>query len=293
VTTLSDQREPRTWHPNPKTPTFKVPNGAVDAHCHVFGPGKNFPYAKERKYTPQDASAEMLMDLHRHLGFERRVLVQASCHGTDNTAMVDCLKSDPHNSRGVAVVKPDIEDTELDALHAAGVRAVRFNFLRRLVDPGPLEPRMELAKRIADRGWHVVVYFEPADLGDLIPFFRELPTQVVIDHLGRPDISAGQDDQVFQTFLRLIKDTKFWIKVGCPERLTISGPPYADVIPFSKRVVELAGDRVLWGTDWPHPNMKSHIPDDGELVDLIPMIAPTASAQQALLVDNPTKLYWD
>ncbi len=290
---MAEQREPKTWHPNPKLPDFVVPEGAVDAHCHVFGPDEKFPFAPERKYTPQDASAEMLMNLHRRLGFKRRVLVQASCHGTDNSAMVDLLNRDPINSRGVAVVKPEIEDAELDVLDAAGVRAVRFNFLRRLVDPGPLEPRLNLAHRIAERGWHVVVYFEPADLEDLVPFFKALPTRVVVDHLGRPDIAAGTDDKVFQSFLRLIEDAKFWVKVGCPERLSISGPPYTDVIPFAQRVIEMAGDRVLWGTDWPHPNMKSHLPDDGQLVDLIPIIAPSVSAQKALLVENPTTLYFD
>lgn len=290
---MSDfQTSEPTWHPNPKQPTFKAPAGAVDAHCHVFGPGNSFPYAPERKYTPVDAPKEKLFALRDHLGFSKNVIVQASCHGKDNSALIDALLAANNNARGVAVVSPDITDEELADMHQAGVRAVRFNFLKRLVDPAPKPVYTRMAERVAKLGWHVVVYFEEADRKELEPFLISLPTTVVIDHMGRPDIKAGIDSRGFSQFLKLMENDKFWVKVGCPERLTIDGPPYNDVAPFAKKLIEKVPDRVLWGTDWPHPNMKSHLPDDGELVDRIPVIAPTKIAQQKLLIDNPNLLYW-
>jgi len=281
-----------TWHPNPSQPSFQVPEGSVDAHCHVFGPANTFPYAAERKYTPVDAPKEKLFALRDHLGFSKNVIVQASCHGKDNAALIDALLAANDNARGVAVVSPDITDEALVDMHQAGVRAVRFNFLKRLVDPAPKPVYARMAERIAKLGWHVVVYFEEADREELVPFLKSLPITIVIDHMGRPDIKAGVNSKGFKSFLALMDDEKFWVKVGCPERLTIDGAPYNDVAPFAKKLVEHAPNRVLWGTDWPHPNMKSHLPDDGLLVDRIPVIAPTLIAQKKLLIDNPKLLYW-
>lgn len=281
------------FHPNPSKPAFRPPPGAVDAHCHVFGPGDVFPYAPERKYTPCDAPKDKLFALRDFLGFERNVIVQASCHGRDNRALVDALNSAGDKARGVAVVGPDVTDAELAAMDAAGVRAVRFNFVKRLVDSTPREVFTTIAERIAELGWHIVVYFEAPDLPELKPFLESLPTTVVIDHMGRPDVAQGVDGTDLRRFIELLDgNTRFWTKVSCPERLTKQGPPYDDVVPFARTLVELFPDRVLWGTDWPHPNMKSHMPDDGTLVDVIPRIAPTAELQRALLVDNPARLYW-
>ncbi len=280
------------FHPNPKSPDFKVPPGAVDAHCHVFGPSDQFPFAQARKYTPCDAGKDQLFALRDHLGFARNVIVQASCHGRNNDALVDALNSAGKLARGVAVVGPDVSDGELAAMNAAGVRAVRFNFVSRLVDATPQEVFLGIAERIARLGWHIVVYFEAPDLQGLIPFLQQLPTDVVIDHMGRPDVAKGVDHPDFKRFISLMEDDKFWTKVTCPERLTLTGPPYDDVIPFARTLVDRFPDRVLWGTDWPHPNMKSHMPDDGQLVDMIPKIAATATHQKALLVDNPMRLYW-
>ena len=281
-----------TWHPNPKKPDFIVPDGAVDAHCHVFGPAASFPYAAERKYTPVDAPKEKLFALRDHLGFSKNVIVQASCHGRDNSALLDALRHSINQARGVAVVSPDITDNELSDMHDAGVRGVRFNFLKRLVDPAPKPVYTRMAERVAKLGWHVVVYFEEADREELVPFLKSLPTEVVIDHMGRPEIAAGVENSNFRAFLSLMDDEKFWVKVGCPERLTLTGPPYDDVAPFAQALVERAPDRVLWGTDWPHPNMKSHLPDDGLLVDRIAKIATTEALQNKLLVENPNRLYW-
>ncbi|MFC4313198.1 amidohydrolase family protein [Steroidobacter flavus] len=287
----------RDWlvfHPSPSKPTFRAPPGAVDAHCHVFGPGDVFPYAPERKYTPCDAPKEKLWELRDYLGFERNVIVQATCHGADNRALVDALKASNNRARGVATVKQDVTDAELQALDAAGVRGVRFNFVKRLVDTTPREVLHSIAERIKPLGWHIVIYFEAAELHELYDFFTSLPTTVVVDHMGRPDVTKPVDGPEFELFVRLMRENaNFWSKVSCPERLSKTGPDaYDDVVPFARRIVETFPDRVLWGTDWPHPNMKSHMPDDGKLVDFIPRIARTAELQRKLLVDNPMTLYW-
>ncbi|CUH67826.1 putative metal-dependent hydrolase of the TIM-barrel fold protein [Thalassovita gelatinovora] len=281
------------FHPAPKVPDFTPPAGAVDAHCHVFGPADTFPYSAKRKYTPCDAPKEKLFALRDHLGFSRNVIVQASCHGTDNAALVDALETAGPLARGVAVVSPDVTDAELDAMDKAGVRAVRFNFVKRLVDDTPREVFTGIAERITKLGWHIVVYFEAPDLEDLAPFLTSLPGIIVVDHMGRPDVSKGADHPDFDRFIALMAENdNIWVKVSCPERLTVAGPPYDDVVPFSRRLVEAFPDRVLWGTDWPHPNMKSHMPDDGQLVDVIPRIATTEDARRKLLIDNPMRLYW-
>jgi 2-pyrone-4,6-dicarboxylate lactonase len=282
------------FHSNPSRPSFAVPRGAVDAHCHVFGPGDVFPYAPERKYTPCDAPKEKLFALRDYLGFERNVIVQATCHGNDNRALVDALRHSGGRARGVASVGRDITDAELSSLHDAGVRGTRFNFVRRLVDFTPREVLFEIASRIAPLGWHVVVYFEAKDLPELWDFFTTLPTTVVVDHMGRPDVGKPVDGPEFDLFVRLLSGHPgIWSKVSCPERLSNSGPPdYHDVVPFAKRLVETFPDRVLWGTDWPHPNMKTHMPDDGKLVDFVPRIAATPDLQHKLLIDNPLRLYW-
>lgn len=282
------------YHQNPSRPAFALPEGAVDAHCHVFGPAAAFPYAPERKYTPADAPKEKLWALRDYLGFERNVIVQASCHGTDNRALVDALRHSGGRARGIAVVATDITDAALHDLDRAGVRGIRFNFLKRLADPPPPESLRDLVDRVRRLGWHIVVYFEAADLPGLFDFLAALPTIVVIDHMGRPDVSLDPDGPEFGLFMQLLEENEhIWCKVSCPERLSRVGPPgYGDVVPYARKVVESFPDRVLWGTDWPHPNMKSHMPDDGKLVDFIPMIAETEAQQHQLLVDNPRRLYW-
>ncbi|MBV1701953.1 MAG: amidohydrolase family protein [Hyphomicrobiales bacterium] len=281
------------WHPHPSKPQFRLPKGAVDAHCHVFGPGDVFPFAPERKYTPCDASAAQLFALRDFLGFERNVIVQATCHGADNRALVDALQKSNGKARGVATVKRSVTDAELQALNMAGVRGVRFNFVKRLVDALPFDSLAEIAGRVAKLGWHIVIYFEAEDLAEYFDFFASLPTTVVVDHMGRPDVSKDAFGPEFELFVRLMQRDNFWCKVTCPERLSRTGPnTYDDVVPFARRIVEAFPERVLWGTDWPHPNLKSHMPDDGKLVDFIPRIAVTERLQNQLLVENPMRLYW-
>ncbi|MGW5306060.1 amidohydrolase family protein [Streptomyces griseoluteus] len=289
------------WHPRPSRPRFRLPEGAVDAHCHVFGPGEVFPYAPERKYTPCDASKDQLFALRDRLGLTRSVVVQATCHGADNSAMVDALRASGGTARGVATLRPDVTDAQVRELHAAGVRGVRFNFVKRLVDGAPQDDLRKIVERIAPYGWHVVVYFEAADLAGLRDFLLSVPVPLVVDHMGRPDVAQNPFGPEFESFLDLLRARPdIWCKVTCPERLSVSGPPalggerepYRDVVPFARRVVEEFPDRVLWGTDWPHPNLVGHMPDDGLLVDFVPHIAPTAHLRHQLLVANPTRLYW-
>jgi 2-pyrone-4,6-dicarboxylate lactonase len=282
------------YHPNPVTPRFRLPPGSVDAHCHVFGPGERFAYAPERRYTPCDAPKEVLWQLRDRLGFARNVIVQATCHGADNSAVLDALRASNDRARGIATVREDISDAQLHELDAAGVRGVRFNFVKRLVKVTARDVLERIARRIAPLGWHVVIYFEGADLPELFDFFTGLPVPLVIDHMGRPDVRKPAEGPEFALF-RVLMGTRedIWCKVTCPERLSVSGPPaFDDVVPFARSIVEQFPDRVLWGTDWPHPNLKQQMPNDGHLVDFIPRIAVTAQLQHKLLVDNPMRLYW-
>jgi 2-pyrone-4,6-dicarboxylate lactonase len=281
------------FHPNPSKPAYKPPPGAVDAHCHVFGPEATFPFAPKRKYTPCDAPKETLFQRRDFLGFDKNVIVQATCHDTDNRALVDALVNSNGKATGVAFVGEEITDAELKELDRAGVKGVRFNFIKRLVDSTPKDVMQRIAARIAKLDWHVVVYFEHADLDEMGAFLTSLPTTLVFDHMACPDVAKGVEHANFQRFLEFLdQNTNCYTKVTCPERFSLAGAPYDDVVPFARVIVERFPDRVLWGTDWPHPNMKNEAPDDGVLVDMIPKIAPTAVLQKALLVDNPMRLYW-
>lgn len=274
----------------PSRPSHPPPAGACDAHCHVFGPAALFPYSEGRGYTPQDAPKERLFALHAHLGIARRVIVQASCHGTDNEALLDALRAAPESSRGIAGVAPDVPDAELDAMDALGVRGVRFNLLARLAKLTPPEAISALAERLAPRGWHLVLHFEPDQLGDLMPFIAALPVPVVIDHMARLDAQdiGGAE---YAAFLDLVRMPHVWTKVSGSERGSRQGEPYEDMVPAMRAVADAAPDRALWGTDWPHPVMSRPMPDDGKLVDLVWRAFPESAVRQAILVDNPARLY--
>ena len=281
------------FHPNPKKPDHALPAGACDAHCHVFGPAARFPFASTSTYVPVDASKETLFRRHRHLGVSRAVVMQASCHGTDNTAMLDALRAGGDDYRGVAVIAEDVTERALAEMHGAGVRGVRFNFVKRLGGGRPLGVYRTILDTVEPLGWHVVVYFDAEDLEELAPFLRGIRVPVVIDHMGRVPVEQGLASEPFRLLRDLLAgDGKFWVKTSCPERLSRTGPPWADVDPVARELLEIAPDRVLWGTDWPHPNMKSHMPDDGALVDRIMTICDTPDLRRQVLVDNPTRLYW-
>ena len=281
------------FHPNPKKPDMTLPAGAVDAHCHVFGPAATFPFSPTRTYTPVDAPKEKLAELQAHLGFERAVIVQASCHGTDNAALVDALEWGKGRYRGIAMVKPDVTDEELKRLDAAGVRGSRFNFVKHLGSDAALAAMDTLSKRYGALGWHVVIYFDTEKIHDLAPVIETVPVPVVIDHMGRVDPALGLDQPGMKLLEGLLSKRKdIWVKVSGSERLSHDGPPFADCVAQARHLVETFPDQVLWGTDWPHPNMKKWVPDDGQLVDLVGQIAPTPELLKKLLVDNPMRLYW-
>lgn len=289
---MTDQDRILSWHTSPSKPRYVPPAGAIDAHCHVFGPMAQFPFSAKAKYLPRDAGPEMLFALRDHLGFARNVIVQASCHGTDNAATLHAIAQSQGRARGVAVVDPAIGEDELHALHAGGIRGIRFNFLKRLVDDAPKDKFLEVARRLP-AGWHVVIYFEADILEELRPFMDAISVPLVIDHMGRPDVTQGPDGADMKAFRNLLASREdIWFKATCPDRLDPAGDPWN---AFADAVGPLVADypaRVLWGTDWPHPNMQDAIPDDGHLVDMIPRIAPTAELQQAMLVTNPLALYW-
>jgi 2-pyrone-4,6-dicarboxylate lactonase len=272
-----------------RKPAFEMPPRSCDTHCHVFGPAERFPYAPERSYTPpEDAPKEALRALHDHLGIERCVIVQASCHGTDNNAMLDAIASDPKHYRGVAIVDDSFSDADYDRLDRGGVRGVRFNFVKHLGGT----PDMGVFERVIDRvkghGWHVVLHLDAPDVALLSAMIRKLPLPFVIDHMGRAPGKAGPQQPAVRALIELSRLPNCWIKVAGSERISL--PPYDEATPIAQALIEAAPDRVLWGTDFPHPN-PSHQAEEADLVDLIPKFAPSQSARQKLLVDNPATLY--
>jgi 2-pyrone-4,6-dicarboxylate lactonase len=279
-------------HADPHPPrAFVPPPGACDAHCHVFGPAERFPFSPDRRYTPPDAGVDDLRRLHDRLGLDRAVIVQASCHGTDNAALLDALRRGEGRYAGVAMIDDGTTDAEVDDLHAAGVRGTRVNFVAHL-GGAPDTPAFErTVARAAARGWHIVVHLDAADLPRYADLLAGLPCAFVIDHMARVDAAAGLDQPPFRALLDLLADERCWVKVSGAERLTADGPPpYDDVVPYARAIVAAAPDRVLWGTDWPHPNVR-HMPDDGDLVDLVADFAPDEAVRHRILVDNPARLY--
>ncbi|MCG6903267.1 MAG: amidohydrolase family protein [Rhodobacter sp.] len=282
---------PLTWKQDPRMTTAVLPKGATDCHCHVFGPTSRFPYTETNPYKPADAPKEALFALHDRMGIDRCVIVQSAVHGHDNSVVVDAMQARPGRYLGIALAPPDVADAALDTAAAQGFRGVRFNYMAHLA-PGASDDELRaLAPRLADRGMHLQVHMDSGLIEGLTPVLTALPVTVVIDHFGRIDASKGRDQAPYQALLRLLDHANMWCKVSGCERASRQEPPYADAMPFAREIVARFGDRVVWGTDWPHPNYRADPPDDGDLFDLLPQIAPDAAALQALLVDNPTKLY--
>jgi predicted TIM-barrel fold metal-dependent hydrolase len=272
-------------------PQYIVPALACDAHCHVFGPAATFPYAPSRAYTPQDAPRDRLAALHAVLRIDRAVIVQASCHGTDNRATLDAIAHSGGRYRGVAIVDESFEDTDYVTLHEGGIRGVRFNFVRHLGGMPDMKGFHDVIQRVTPLGWHLIVHLDAVDIVELSSVFRSLPMPFVIDHMGRVKASAGMDQVPFRALLDLLQVENCWVKVCGSERVSATGPPFHDAVPFARALVEAAPDRVLWGTDWPHPNVGRFMPNDGDLVDLVPLIAPDDASRHKLLVENPARLY--
>jgi 2-pyrone-4,6-dicarboxylate lactonase len=275
----------------PRQPKLKLPRGACDAHVHVFGPRGRFPYAPGRGLAPTDAPKEALFALHDFLGIEHCVIVHTAAHGTDNAATADALAAKGGAYRGVALVPIDISDAELKRLDAAGFRGARFHYMAHLAKAAPIDEVIAFGKRLADIGWHLQIHMAAELIAELAPAIHRAPVPVVIDHMGRIDASLGLEQPAFRALLDLMQDSNVWVKVSGCDRATRQGPPYADAVPFARKLVEEFGDRCVWGLDWPHPNHQGPIPDDGELVDLLAKIAPREKQRQALLVDNPHRFY--
>lgn len=279
-------------HPDPHPPTaFVPPPAACDAHCHLFGPAAVFPFSTSRTYTPPDAGLERFERLQTRLGLSRAVFVQASCHGTDNAAMLDALSRGQGRYAGVGMIDDATSDVQLTRMHEVGVRGARFNFVRHLGGAPDLDTFWRLVDRIVPLGWHVVLHFDAQDLPEYGHLLDRMPTSYVIDHMARVDAAGGVDQPAFQHLLERLDDERCWVKISGAERLTSGGPPpYDDVVPFARALIAAAPERILWGTDWPHPNVR-HMPDDGDLVDLLADFAPEEATRHRVLVDNPARLY--
>lgn len=279
--------------PNPITPAYKPPPGACDAHCHVFGPADTFPYADDRSYTPPDAPVAALRTLHKTIGVERAVIVQASCHGTDNTAMLDAIASSGGAYKGIAIVDGTVTDAQLADLDRGGVRGVRFNFVAHLGGAPDLEVFDRTLDRIVDLGWHVVLHLDAEDILTYADRIKRIRVPFVIDHMGRVKAKGGLDQQPFKMLLELMKNPLAWVKICGAERVSSTGKrPFHDAVPFAAALLAAAPDRILWGTDWPHPNIANDMPNDGELVDLFARVTSDETLRRTVLVDNPTRLYW-
>jgi len=277
--------------PNTKAPSFRPPPLACDAHCHIFGPGAKFPYDPKAAYVPPDSPFEALRKLHSVLGFERAVIVHASCHGADMRATLDGIARSNGAYRGTAIVDESVTDKDYERMHAGGIRGVRFNFVKHLGG----RPDMAFFKRNVERakafGWHLILHLDAQDLVEFKDMFLKIPVPMVIDHMGRVVAKDGLEQQPFKVLLEFMRHENFWVKVTGAERVSSKGPPFDDAVPFAQALIAAAPDRILWGTDWPHPNIAKHMPNDGDLVDLIPLIAPDPAIQRKILVDNPHRLY--
>lgn len=282
---------PQSFHPSPSKPKLRLPRGACDAHVHVFGPQRVFPFAADRTFTPADAPKERLFALHEMLGIERCVIVQSSCHGFDNSAVSDAIAAKNGAYRGVALLPTNVDDAELRRLDELGFRGVRFNYMKHLGRSAPIDDVLALGNRLAPLGWHLQIHLDSALIETMAPSLKRSAAPIVIDHMGRVDAAFGLDQPAFKALLDLMHDNRFLVKVSCVERSSRRPAPYEDAIPFARTLVAAFGDRTLWGTDWPHPNSAHGPPDDGLLVDLLAEIAPSSAQRQALLVDNPQRFY--
>jgi 2-pyrone-4,6-dicarboxylate lactonase len=277
--------------PNPRTPAFKLPKGTVDTHCHVFGPVSRFPYSPDRPYTPPEAPYETLRALDTRLGIDRAVLVNATVYGRDNAVILDAIARSNGACRGIGNVDDKFSDKELEALDKGGLDGCRFTFLSRLGGMPDMAVFDRVVERIAPLGWHVDLYVEAKALDAFTPKLRKLPVSYVIDHMGVVDASQGLDQPGFVALLGLLAtDDKCWVKITGPERISATGAPFRDAVPFAQKLIATAPDRVIWGTDWPHPNVRV-MPNDGDLVDLVPLYAPDPILQRKLLVENPGRLF--
>ena len=279
--------------PEIRSPKIAFPAGAVDCLAHVCGPAVEFPYAKERIYTPPDATLAQYQSLLAILGIDRAVLVQPSVYGTDNRAMLAALTSFPNQFRGVAVIDSSITDTELESMHEAGVRGIRCN----VVDVSdksaglPIAQLTAIAKRIQPLGWHLELLAHVNEYPNLASTFADFPVDLVFGHFGYSHAKHGINDKGFQGLLELLKNNKAWVKMTGAYRICDGDFPYADMRPFSDEVLKANSGRLIWGSDWPHVMVKKQMPHDADLCDLFGSWVSDPSLRKAILSDNPCMLY--
>jgi 2-pyrone-4,6-dicarboxylate lactonase len=281
------------YHSDPSTPKYPFPAGACDTHAHICGPEASVPYHPERIYTPPDALLPAYEYMLKTLGVERMVLVQPSIYGEDNSAMLKAMGETSLPARGVAVVPMDIERAELDVLHRAGIRGVRFNLVD-VKNPTAGLPLAELtafAERIKPMGWHVEFLVHVDDYPDFGSLFRDFPIEIVVGHFGYYSPGCGLAHPGFKGLLELAESGRCWVKLTGPYRISAEELPYADVDPFAEALIARAPHHLLWGSDWPHVMMKKTMPDDGHLADVLARYASDQELRQQILVDNPARLY--
>ena len=279
----------QTYLTNPRKPLFELPPNSCDSHCHIFGPSSQFPYLEERTWTPVDAGKNDLFALHDYLGIQRCVIVQTALHGFDNSVVIDAMQARKGRYLGVALASAKTTSEAIAEMDRQGFRGIRFNFMAHLQNSDSMEDILALTKRMEPFGWHLQVHFSSDLVHSLAPLLKQSAVPVVIDHIGRVDAALGANHADFQGLMRLLDDPRFYVKVSGVERISRSYP-YEDGISLAKILVDEFSDRCVWGTDWPHPN-HHHIPDDGNLVDLIPRIATSTEKIHQLMVANPEKLY--
>ncbi len=281
----------RPQDPDTRKPEYTLPLGACDAHCHIFGPGDKYPYAPRRSYTPPDAPLSSFQKLQSALGLERAVLVNASCYGTDNTVILDAIAQSRGQYRGVANVDDTFTEKDFLRLAEGGIRGVRFNFVKHLGGAPDMSVFRSIVDRIKPFGWHVVLHFDATDLLEFKDLLDNLPIPFIIDHMGRVPTGDGVSQVPFELLLDVAQRDNCWVKICGAERVSTAGPPFTDAVPFARALLKVSQDRILWGTDWPHPNIKKYMPNDGDLVDLIPLFMPDKELQKKILIDNPHRLY--
>jgi 2-pyrone-4,6-dicarboxylate lactonase len=283
---------PRSAAPNPppQRPNFRLPGGACDSHCHIYGPFDRFPLPDDRSFTPSEAPETALRALHDAIGIQRAVIVQSQGHGLDHRPLLDALAVGNGRYRGVALLKPTSSASEIAGFDQAGICGVRFNFLRHLGGNPSLDAMRDIMKLVRPFGWHVAVHVTGPDLIRYADFIAGIDARVVVDHMARPDIGHGID-ACRDTLFRLLDSGRIWVKLSGGDRLSKAGPPYLDVVPYARSLAEHSPERILWGSDWPHVNLDGPMSDDGALVDLVAAIAPTDDLRRRMLVDNPMAFF--
>jgi predicted TIM-barrel fold metal-dependent hydrolase len=272
-----------------RKPKFALPRGSCDCHAHLFGPQAKYAYAADRRYTPPDATADDYIKMLRTIGVDRAVLVQPSVYMTDNSVILDALAENKFPFRAVAVVNDAVTDDELARMHRLGVRGLRLNLRNNNGAPAEIAPL--LAARIAPFGWHLQFRINAGDFAGIGAMLRTLPVDFVIDHMGQVPITDGVNGRAFGAILELTQGGRCWVKLSAPMRMSALEYPYTDVTPLVHALVAAAPERMLWASDWPHTTLTNAMPNDGDLVDLLPEWIADAATRRKILVDNPAQLY--